>query len=246
MKISVITITYNAANVILPTLHSVREQDCNDFEHIIIDGASTDDTILLARHDGKEGIRIISEPDNGLYDAMNKGLRAAKGDFVLFLNAGDTFAAPDILRRYAEAAGNDTDIIYADTEITDATGRVIGPRHLSAPERLTVESFSRGMLICHQAFMMRRELAPEYNTDYRLSADYDWTINCIRRTSPERCRNLHCVAIHYLSDGLTDNNKLKSLRERFQVMCRQYGAPTAIARHLSFIPRAIMRKLIAR
>lgn len=243
MKISVITITYNAADVLPPTLKSVREQDCTDFEHIIIDGASSDDTILLARREGKEGIRIFSEPDKGLYDAMNKGLRAARGEFVLFLNAGDTFAAPDVLSAYAAAADEETDIVYADTEIVDPSGSVIGPRHLSAPERLTPESFSRGMLVCHQAFMARRSIAPEYNTAYRLSADYDWTINCMRRTVPERCVNLHRVAIHYLSDGLTDHNKLKSLRERFQIMCRQYGAPTAIARHLSFIPRAVMRRL---
>ena len=115
MKISVITITYNAADVLPPTLKSVREQDCTDFEHIIIDGASSDDTILLARREGKEGIRIFSEPDKGLYDAMDKGLRAARGEFVLTAAAADTrrglrvraeldspMTLPDIARLYEE------------------------------------------------------------------------------------------------------------------------------------------------
>lgn len=246
MKISIITITYNAAAVIRPTLRSVSEQTFRDFEHIIIDGASTDDTILIARREGVDGIRIFSEPDKGLYDAMNKGLRAARGEFVIFLNAGDSFATDNILRLYAEAAERHADIVYADTVIVDSDRRIIKPRHLNAPKSLTEESFSKGMLVCHQAFMVRRSIAPEYNLDYRFSADYDWTIRCIKETVPERCINLNIVAIHYLADGTTDRNKLASLKERFHIMTEHYGAPTAIARHLSFIPRAIIRKLLTK
>lgn len=246
MKISIITITYNAAGVIGPTLRSVREQTFRDFEHIIVDGASSDDTILIARRDGVRGARIISEPDRGIYDAMNKGLHAAKGDFILFLNAGDTFADAGTLQLFADAAERHADIVYADTVIVDAGGNILRPRHLSAPQKLTVDSFSKGMLVCHQAFMVRRSIAPDYNLDYRFSADYDWTIRCMEETVPERCMNLHTVAIHYLADGTTDRNKLSSLKERFNIMREHYGAPTAIARHLSFIPRAVVRKLVSR
>lgn len=241
--ISIVTITFNAAEVLVPTMRSVAEQKFEDFEHVIVDGASTDDTLSVARKLGTPSLRILSERDRGLYDAMNKGLRLARGKYVLFLNAGDTFHSPLTLGLYAREAAKDSyDIIYSDTDIVDAERKRIGPRHLSVPEELTVGSFSHGMLICHQAFMVRRELAPEYDLSYRFSADYDWTVKCIKLTSPERCRNLGLVGIDYLSDGLTDKNHIKSLRERFDIMRKHYGLGTALARHASFIPRALVRK----
>lgn len=241
--ISIITITFNAAGQLAPTMDSVAEQSFTDFEHLIIDGASTDDTLSVARRSGTPSLRILSEPDEGLYDAMNKGLRLARGKYVLFLNAGDAFHAPDTLEKYAEASHADPDIIYSDTVVVDTDRQVIGPRHLSAPRLLTRQSFKKGMLICHQAFMVRRSLAPDYNLRYRFSADYDWTIRCIQRTTPQKCVNLGVVGIDYLSDGLTDRNHLKSLRERFSVMARHYGYLPALFQHVSFIPRAISRKL---
>ena len=115
--ISIITITFNAAAELLPTMESVAHQTFKGFEHLIIDGASTDNTLELARKSGTKSLRILSEPDNGLYDAMNKGLRMARGKYVLFLNAGDTFHADDTLALYAAKAAGSPDIIYADTEI---------------------------------------------------------------------------------------------------------------------------------
>ncbi|MDE6342699.1 MAG: glycosyltransferase [Muribaculaceae bacterium] len=240
--ISIITITFNAAETLPLTLKSIAEQTFADFEHLVIDGASTDDTILVARRMGRPGVRIVSEPDKGLYDAMNKGLRLAKGSYVLFLNSGDRFHAPDSLEAYARAIRKSLpDIIYGDTDIVDDSGQRLGPRHLSAPEILTFESFSHGMLVCHQAFMVRKEIAPFYDTDYRFSADYDWTIRCIRASRPGSRVNLHRVTIDYLSDGLTDKNKKASLMERFRIMAEHYGTMKTIGRHLGFIPRMLRR-----
>lgn len=240
--ISLVTITFNASSELKPTMLSVKEQTFQDFEHLIIDGASTDDTLSVARRFGTDKLRILSEPDKGLYDAMNKGLAMAKGKYILFLNAGDTFHTSQTLEAYAKAAEKDPDIIYSDTEIVDRLRNRIGPRHLSVPDTLTLESFSHGMLICHQAFMVKRKLAPRYDLSYKFSADYEWTLQCILRTSPGRCVNLHMVGIDYLSDGLTDRNHMKSLLERFEIMRRHFGTATALKRHASFIPRAIMRK----
>ncbi len=241
--ISIITITFNAQDTLPLTMASVAEQTCTDFEHLIIDGVSNDHTILVARQMGLPTLRIVSEPDHGLYDAMNKGLRMAKGKYVLFLNAGDRFHACDSLQLYANAiSARNPDIIYGDTDIVDAMGKRIGPRHLSAPRMLTVDCFSRGMLICHQAFMVRKAIAPRYDTDYRFSADYDWTIRCIRASRAGNRYNLHAVTIDYLSDGLTDRNKRASLIERFKIMSHHYGTFRAIVSHLSFIPRAIKRR----
>lgn len=240
---SIITITYNAENSLRPTMESVKNQLFRDFEHIIVDGASTDNTVSLARRICGRDLRIISEPDNGLYDAMNKGLHLARGKYVIFLNAGDSFAAPDVLGRYAEAAENNPDIIYGDTVIVDSTRKILRPRHLSVPERLTPESFSDGMLVCHQAFCVRRDLAPDYDPAYRFSADYDWTIRCIKASVPARCINLHAITIHYLDDGLTEKNKIASLKERYEIMKKHYGTIKAIGKHLSFIPRVVARKI---
>ncbi len=174
--ISIVTITYNAAGELAPTMKSVHAQTFSDYEHLIIDGASTDNTLEVARSLGGSSLRILSEPDKGLYDAMNKGLRMARGKYVLFLNAGDAFHSPHILADYGKAAGNNPDIIYADTVIVDAARNVIAPRHLSAPAILSFNSFSKGMLVCHQAFMVRKEIAPNYDLQKRFSVDYDWIV----------------------------------------------------------------------
>ena len=111
MKVSVVTITYNAAKSLQRTLDSVRRQSFPQIEHLIIDGASTDDTLLMAenyRQDSPHDVVIQSEPDRGLYDAMNKGLRKATGDYVVFLNAGDSLYADDTIETVVKAAGEDS------------------------------------------------------------------------------------------------------------------------------------------
>lgn len=239
--ISVITITYNAASTIGVTMASVAAQTCRDYEHVVIDGASRDATLEIAR--SYEGVRILSEPDKGLYDAMNKGLRMARGEYVIFLNSGDTFHSADVLEAYARRARLGDDIIYGDTVIVDSERRELGPRHYSVPARLTRDSFSKGMLICHQAFMVKRSLAPDYDLRYRFSADYDWTIRCIFASDEQRCTNLGMVTIDYLSDGLTDRNKLKSLRERYRVMAAHYGHLRALRRHAALIASKVIPAL---
>lgn len=256
--ISVITITYNAASVIRPTLQSLNSQTFRNFEHLVIDGASKDDTVSIVRGMCPDSI-IRSEPDRGLYDAMNKGLRAAKGKYLLFLNAGDALHSPDTLRHYADAArlnGKNplnadenadsrqlyADIIYGDTIVVDSGRNFVKPRHLSVPERLTFRSFANGMLVCHQAFMVRSDLAPEYDLQYRFSADYEWTLRCLKATDPDHNVNLHTVTIDYLSDGMTDKNHSASLKERYRIMCRYYGTIPSLLRHIRFLLRHLSKK----
>lgn len=244
---SIITITFNAADTLPATMRSVDSQTCTDYEHLVIDGASRDNTVGLAL--GRWDIpanpcrQVFSEPDKGLYDAMNKGLAKARGRYLIFLNAGDAFSTPDTLALYAAAASEQTDIIYADTRLVDADRRVLGPRHLSVPERLTFRSFARGMLVCHQAFCVRRSIAPAYDLAYRFSADYEWCLRCLKATSPDRCANLHATTIDYLTDGLTDRNRKASLKERYRIMCRYYGTLPTMLRHLGFACRALTRHL---
>ena len=239
--VSIITVTYNAANVIDKTLRSLTVQSFKDFEHLVIDGASEDSTLDKVVKASLPQSRIISEPDKGLYDAMNKGLMLAKGKYVIFLNAGDTFHHSHTLAKYMEQAEKGKDIIYGDTIIVNANGEKIAGRHLSVPQFLTKDSFSNGMLICHQAFMVKKELATPYDLSYRFSADYDWCVKCIEKSSPDNCVNLNEVTIDYLSEGLTDKNKLKSLRERFHIMSNHYGFTKTVIKHIGFIFRALRR-----
>lgn len=228
--ISVITITYNAALTLAPTLASVEAQTFRDFEYLVIDGASTDNTVALAANNSRA--IVISEPDRGLYDAMNKGLHHACGRYVIFLNAGDAFSSPDTLQRYADAiaaAPTEPGIVYGQTRLVDGARRYVGERHLRAPEQLTARSFLDGMVVCHQAMMVRRDLAPDYDLRYRFSADYDWGCKVLK-ASPLNVYIPDYVA-DYLSEGLTTANRKKSLIERFRSMAANYGLLSALLSH---------------
>lgn len=239
--ITIITVSYNAEETIRKTLLSIKNQTFSDFEHLIIDGASKDSTLEIVNQNSMPQTLVVSEPDKGLYDAMNKALTRARGEYVLFLNAGDAFHRPDSLEEYARYAKQGYDIIYGDTDIVDKVGNYISKRHLNVPEELNFKSFSKGMLICHQAFMVKKSLASPYNLKYRFSSDYDWCINCIKNSDPKKNLNLKKVTIDYLSDGLTDKNKIKSLKERFKIMSHHYGFFPTLFNHIGFIFRALKR-----
>ena len=195
MKFSIITVTYNAAPYLERTVLSVLSQSYPDIEYLIIDGQSTDGTVDIIRQ-YESGIAYwVSEPDKGLYDAMNKGLRRATGDYVWFLNAGDTLPSADLVQTIAQKIARRKhlpDVIYGDTAIVNNEGCVLGMRHLRPPKKLTWKKFAWGMLVCHQAFIARRELAPEYDPAYPLCADYDW---CIRVSNRVEARVV-CGALH--------------------------------------------------
>ena len=240
---SIITITFNAETTIPATLACVKAQTCTDFEYIVIDGNSTDNTVPLAQSAKISGTTIISEPDKGLYDAMNKGLRLAKGEFVIFLNAGDSFHNSDSLQIAADAISQnpDADIFYGQTDIVNADRVKIADRHLTAPDILTADSFKNGMLVCHQAFIARRAITEPYNLKYRFSADFDWCIRCLKKS--RKNVYLGCTLIDYLSEGVTTANFKKSLRERYDIMCDYYGTIPTTLRHIHFLARHLLRKL---
>ncbi len=240
---TIITPTYNAEATLPPTLRSIEEQVCDDYELIVMDGGSKDSTVEMASsaNISADRLTVVSERDRGLYDAMNKAVRLARGKYLVFLNAGDTFHSPDTLATIARAI-RDTgaDIVYGQTQLVDADRRRIADRHLTAPEHLDFKSFAQGMLVCHQAFIVRRDLAGEYDLNYRLSADYEWCIRCLQKSRSNVL--IDEVLIDYLYEGLSTHNRRKSLMERFRIMCRYYGTVPTIVRHLGFIPRFIRHK----
>ncbi len=234
---SIITVTRNAVDTLPVTLKSVAEQTCIHYEHLIIDGDSTDGTIQLAESFVNPRMKFTSAPDRGIYDGMNKGLAHANGDYLIFLNAGDTFHSPDTLQLIADTImENDyPGVVYGQTDLVNAERRRVGARHLTAPANLTLKSFANGMMVCHQAFIVLRQIADQYDLQYRYSADYEW---CIRVLQHSR-RNvlIPAVIIDYLNEGMTTRNRRKSLRERFNIMCHYYGTVPTVLRHIKFALR---------
>ena len=211
---TIVTVTWNAAEVIGPTLQSVRQQTCRDYEYLVVDGASKDRTLDLVR----------------------------EANYLIWLNAGDRFAAPDSLARLAAHAEGSPGVIYGQTQLVDATGAVVGMRHLTAPAQLTADSFKQGMLVCHQAFVARRDLMPQYDLQYRFSADYDWCVRVLKASERNEYVGDEPI-ISFLTDGLTDKYHKKSLLERFRIMCHHYGTLPTIIRHLGFLPRYLKRRI---
>ena len=265
MVITYVTITYNAADVLKRTLDSVLQQDYRDIVHLIIDGASTDGTLQIVDDyirrsnvaDNGHRIQITSEPDHGIYDAMNKGLRSLDGDYVCFLNAGDFLPSPGTASSIVSAASEQISrlsplashlsllpaVLYGDTDIVDAEGRFLRHRRLSPPEHLTWKSFRHGMLVCHQAFYARTDfaIATPYDLRYRYSADVDWCIRIMKAAAKENVplHNLHMVVANYTEEGQTTLHHRESLLERFRVMARHYGWLSTIAMHVWFVFRSV-------
>lgn len=242
-KFSLITVTYNAGAVLEDTIQSIITQTYKNVEYILIDGASTDNTMRIIERYRDHIHTVVSEPDQGLYDAMNKGLSLATGDYVCFLNAGDCLHEDDTLLGmvHSVAASHEApcppDVLYGDTALVDSEGHFLRMRRLTPPEHLTWKSFRHGMLVCHQAFFARRAIAPQYDLRYRFSADFDW---CIRVMKQARyLHNTHLTLVDYLDEGLTTRNHRASLIERFHIMCRHYGTVPTVMRHLWFALRTL-------
>jgi glycosyltransferase involved in cell wall biosynthesis len=240
-KLSVITITWNAAATLERTLRSVREQSWPHIEHLIIDGGSDDGTLELIGRFAHEQLRWVSEPDRGLYDAMNKGAAMAKGDYLCFLNAGDTFFAADTVEKmmltFEDASA--PDILYGETAIVDDAGTFLHMRRLKAPEKLNWKSFRQGMVVCHQAFIVKRELFEPYNLAYRFSSDFDWSIRMMKKATS--IHNTRLTLINYLNEGMTTRNRKASLKERYRIMARHYGHLSTFLHHLWFVVRALLK-----
>lgn len=241
-KFSIITVCYNAKATIEDTIQSVISQTYHHVEYIIVDGASKDGTLDIVNRYHAHIAVIVSEPDKGLYDAMNKGIGLATGDYLCFLNAGDSFHEDDTLQQMVHSIHTLRlpDVLYGETALVDHEDHFLRMRRLSAPEILTWKSFRQGMLVCHQAFFPRRDLVMPYDLRYRFSADFDWCIKIMKKSKV--LHNTHLTLIDYLAEGMTTRNQKASLKERFRIMARHYGWISTIAFHLWFALRLLLKK----
>lgn len=243
---SIITVTYNASRFLESTILSVLSQTYPEIEFLIIDGASTDGTQDIIQKYESRISYWSSEPDRGLYDAMNKGLAKATGDYVWFINSGDKFYSHrtifDVVIELDRAfnigkKGNAVfpDIIYGETGIIDSKGEWLGMRRLKAPEKLDWESFKMGMLVCHQSFIVKRKIAETYDLSFRFSSDFDWCIRCMKKA--DSIFNTHLILSEFREEGMTSENRKASLKERYRIMTKYYGKIPTQIRHLWFALR---------
>ncbi|MFB2121293.1 glycosyltransferase family 2 protein [Parapedobacter sp. 2B3] len=227
--LTVITVVYNNVGDIERTLMSVINQTYRSIEYVVIDGGSTDGTVAVINRHIDRITRFVSEPDKGIYDAMNKGLAFATGDYVLFMNSGDEIYSADTVAQVFATAPH-ADIYYGETEMFDADWHSLGLRRHAIPEQFNWKSFRYGMNVSHQAIYIRRSIAGRYDARYQLSADIDWVIRAAKAAN--KTVNTRRIVAKYLVGGMSKKRHWQSLKERFQIFSKHYGWLPNIFNHV--------------
>ena len=221
MKISVVTVAYNSGSTIAYTLASYLEQGHRDSELVLVDGGSDDDTVAIARQFDDPRIRIISEPDKGIYDAMNKGLGLYSGNAIGFLNSDDRFHDSNALSAIAEGLAG-ADIVYGDLDVVrdhDGGGQL--RRWRTSDYR--PGSFGRGWMAAHPTFYIRRkvvEAVGRFDESLKIAADYDFMLRCFE-TRGLSTRRIDRILVDMMAGGASQGDlsaylrgNLESLRSR--------------------------------
>lgn len=227
--LSVITVVYNNADCIERTLRSVLDQTYSNIEYIVIDGGSDDGTLDIIKRYSNQIDCLVCEPDEGIYDAMNKGLKLASGTYVLFMNSGDEIWRSDTVEKIFDTA-TDADIYYGETEMFDLNWQSQGRRRHRAPESFNWRSFRFGMNVSHQAIYIRRSLTEPFDRSYQLSADIDWIIRAAKKA--DKIVNVHAYVAKYMVGGMSKQRHVNSLWERFQIFRKYYGLFPTIFNHI--------------
>ncbi len=231
-KISIITIVYNGASSIEKTVKSIASQTYSNVEFIIVDGGSDDGTVDIIKRYVGSVTKWISEPDDGIYDAMNKGINLSTGDYLWFINSGDEAYSPDTLERIFNVSCSPFhDVYYGNTVMIDSEGNEIGDRRLTPPALLSWRDFRNGMLVSHQSIIVSKRVAPMYDTRYRFSADFEWCLLAMKNA--DKVVNTHQVLSRFLDGGITKQNIAAGLKERFGIMTRYFGFLPTLFSHLS-------------
>ncbi len=243
IQFSIITVVYNGAELLRGTMESVRRQRWPGLEYIVVDGASRDNSVAVIEEFAATmpHLRWISEKDKGLYDAMNKGLQMATGDFVCFLNAGDELYDENTLSILAGNVGPNTDVLYGETMLVDgnrqANGTMSELSTRSLPDTLHWKDYLGGMLVVHQSFYARRSLAPLYALD-NLCADYDWCISILKKSRQNS--KVNAILTNYLMGGMSKKRHRQSLFDRFKVMKKHFGLLSTLLAHARIVLRALL------
>jgi glycosyltransferase involved in cell wall biosynthesis len=243
-KLSIITIVYNGANLIDDTIKSVLKQSYDNIEYVIIDGASTDNTLERIQAYGNKINVLVSEPDKGLYDAMNKGLAKATGDYVLFMNCGDWLYDEDTITTVF-GTSNDADVYYGECMFVDDARNELGLRSKltvhGLPTDLHWKNMNKGMVVSHQSFIAKRALASRY-IDNNLCADIDWVIDILKKA-----KNTQYVPItisQFLIGGVSTQRHQQSLKDRYNVLSKHYGFLPNVFNHCWIVMRGVINGIL--
>lgn len=213
MKISVITVCRNAIDCLEDTINSVLAQDFVGLEYIIIDGESTDGSIeILEKYKNKVKL-ILSEPDSGIFDAMNKGVKYASGEYVIFMNAGDAFASIDIVRKISEYLTDDVSVLYGNTRFVGKSTNFV---------RLPRKNFYFGLPFCHQSCVTKRsELLSFPFILNNIYADYDFYSNLFNSAS--KFLYIDAIISNYRLGGISERATLNNIFQIVQICKRNFG-----------------------
>ncbi len=246
-KISIITVTYNCETVIKKTIESVLRQTYDHVELIVVDGASKDKTFQIVEGYGDRIAKAISEPDKGLYDAMNKGLKWATGDFVWFINAGDWIHADDTVERMVSFCESDTDILYGEVMMVNPNGQELGTRSQvttqQLPQNLNWKSLKKGMVVSHQGFLPRLSIVQPYIAN-NLAADIDWVINALKKSRKNTFIPL--ILADFEIGGTSRQHHKQSLKNRYTILRKHYGFVPNLWNHFLILLRAFGYKIIGK
>jgi glycosyltransferase involved in cell wall biosynthesis len=240
--ISIITIVYNDVRNIERTIRSIRTQTYPKIEYIIIDGGSTDGTVDAIKKYEDTVSFWTSESDRGIYDAMNKGLRAATGDYIWFINSGDEIHTNDTLSKITDLLNLNADIYYGEAAYIDQLGNEVGLRSdvtpHKLPNKLRWQDMDRGMVVCHQSFLVKRDIAPQYNLRYPHSGDIDWIIRCLKNSN--NAVNTNTILSKYLVGGHSKKYHLSSLVDRYKVLQYHFGIVPNFINHITITVRVLL------
>lgn len=206
VKISIVTVVYNCVGSIENTILSVINQTYDNIEYIIIDGGSTDGTQGIIRKYEEKISYWVSEPDKGIYDAMNKGIKATKGDMILFLNAGDLFFNHDVLS-VVQSELYDCDVLYGKTAIKQKNGA------MSIRDFYSLKLDWKVIPYCHQSVLIKRNFLIEilFDTNYKIGADYNQYFGLKAKNA--KFKSINEIISIYDNDGFSSLNQKKLFNE---------------------------------
>jgi len=245
-RLTIVTVTYNAQEHIQATLQSILAQTFLQLEWLLVDGGSSDRTVSVAKallEKSNMVFRIVSEPDQGIYDAMNKGLKLAQGDYILFLNAGDVLYGPQSLGSLFEDNPTE-DLLYAPLALM-RRGQL--QKIIPVPPKLGWKDWVRGMVVSHQGMLFRRKVALPYDLSFRYTSDLDWCIRCLKQATSTRVHPHPLVC--YQGGGFSELNFIGCWKDNFRIIRQHYSwidilgqVPRYAHEWLRYVYRSVQRR----
>ena len=232
LKISIITVCFNSCRTISDTINSVLTQTYPDIEYIVVDGASSDGTKELIYSFGTKISKLISEPDQGIYDALNKGIRAATGDIIGILNSDDIFYDESVIEKIAEAfEDKKLEAIISDVQFVDPVNTSKVTRYYSS-RNFKTSRFRFGFMPAHPGFYAKRELFEKfgyYKTDYKIAADYELEMRFLL-TNHIRYRYLQMPVVSMRTGGVSNKSIISNyiLNKEIARACKENGLSTNV------------------